>query len=466
MSNLFGQNLGVINLGVDGFADVIEAEGGAAARVDWRPPAGGPDAAAALAKLAGNPTVDAANQRAFDRYLASQPVLEGIGIAGETLPGMGSRHILHAGPPIEWARMAAPVKGAVVGAILVEGWADTEGAALELAAGGEIAFEPCHHFDAVGPMAGIISPSMPVVVVRDAVSGARTYSNLNEGLGKVLRYGAYSSEVLDRLRWIGGTLAPVISKALEKTGGIELKPLMAQAMHMGDEGHNRNVAGSVMFLKTIIGEALNSDSSREDVAASADFIADNILFFLNISLAACKCMLNAADGVEGSSMATVMARNGVEFGLRISGLGDRWFTAVVEPADGLFFAGYSRDDAAPDLGDSAITETAGIGGFAMAAAPAIVQFVGGTSATAINATNEMTHVTIGRNPAFTIPSLDFAGSPAGIDARKVVETNTPPVINTGIAHKDAGIGQIGAGITHAPMACFEKAVIALADAIK
>ncbi len=466
MSNLFGQNLGVINLGVDGFADVIEAEGGAAARVDWRPPAGGPDAAAALAKLAGNPAVDAANQRAFDRYLASQPVLEGIGIAGETLPGMGSRHILHAGPPIEWARMAAPVKGAVVGAILVEGWAETEGAALELAAGGEITFEPCHHFDAVGPMAGIISPSMPVVVVRDAVSGARTYSNLNEGLGKVLRYGAYSSEVLDRLRWIGGTLAPVISKALEKTDGIELKPLMAQAMHMGDEGHNRNVAGSVMFLKTIIGAALNSDSSREDVAASADFIADNILFFLNISMAACKCMLNAADGVEGSSMATVMARNGVEFGLRISGLGDRWFTAVVEPADGLFFAGYSRDDAAPDLGDSAITETAGIGGFAMAAAPAIVQFVGGTSATAINATNEMTHVTIGRNPAFTIPSLDFAGSPAGIDARKVVETNTPPVINTGIAHKDAGIGQIGAGITHAPMVCFEKAVIALADAIK
>ena len=466
MSNLFGQNLGVINLGVDGFADVIEAEGGAAARVDWRPPAGGPETAAALAKLAGNPTVETANQQAFDRYLASRPVLEGIGIAGETLPGMRPRHVLHAGPPIEWARMAAPVKGAVVGAILIEGWADTEGAALELAAGGEITFEPCHHFDAVGPMAGIISPSMPVLVVRDAASGARTYSNLNEGLGKVLRYGAYSGEVLDRLRWIGGTLAPVISKALEKTGGIELKPLMAQAMHMGDEGHNRNVAGSVMFLKTIIGAALNSDSSREDVAASADFIADNILFFLNISMAACKCMLNAADSVEGSSMATVMARNGVEFGLRISGLGDRWFTAAVEPADGLFFAGYSRDDAAPDLGDSAITETAGIGGFAMAAAPAIVQFVGGTSATAINATNEMTHVTIGRNPAFTIPSLDFAGSPAGIDARKVVETNTPPVINTGIAHKDAGIGQIGAGITHAPMACFEKAVIALADAMK
>ena len=466
MSSLLGQNLGVINLGLDSFADVIEAEGGRAARVDWRPPAGGPETAAALAKLVDNPAVEAANQQAFDRYLASQPVLEGIGIAGKTLPGMGRRHILHAGPPIEWERMAAPVKGAVVGAILIEGWADTEGAALDLAAGGEIAFEPCHHFDAVGPMAGIISPSMPVVIVRDAVSGTRTYSNLNEGLGKVLRYGAYSGEVLDRLRWIGGTLAPVISKALEKTGEIELKPLMAQAMHMGDEGHNRNVAGSALFLKTIIAAALNSDSSREDVAASADFIAGNILFFLNISMAACKCMLNAAHGVEGSSMATVMARNGVEFGLRVSGLGDQWFTAVVEPADGLFFAGYSRDDAAPDLGDSAITETAGIGGFAMAAAPAIVQFVGGTSVTAINATNEMTHVTIGRNPAFTIPSLDFAGSPAGIDARKVVGTNTPPVINTGIAHKEAGIGQIGAGITHAPMACFEKAVIALADTIK
>ncbi len=467
MSGLFGGDLQVINLGIGGFAEVITAEGGTAQHLDWRPPASGDTAlAGSLAALIGNPTVEAANGLAFERYLESQPVLEGLAVAGEVLPGMGPRHILHAGPPISWEQMAQPVKGAIIGAILLEGWATTHGVAEDLAASGEISFAPNHHHNAVGPMAGVISPSMPVWVVRDANSGNKAYCNLNEGLGKVLRFGANGEDVISRLRWLADSLAPVISVALEKTGGIELKPILAQALHMGDECHNRSMAATLLFLKRMLPALLRLGRAAEDIDRAVGFIAENGHFFLNLSMASCKCMLDGAHGVSASSMVTAMARNGVEFGIRVSGLGDQWFTAEVDAADGLFFAGYSRDDAAPDLGDSAITETAGLGGFAMAAAPAIVQFVGGTAATAINATNEMSQITLGRNMAFTLPPLDFAGAPAGIDIRKVVDTHTAPVINTGIAHRKAGVGQIGAGITRAPMACFELALAALAKAVK
>jgi hypothetical protein len=354
--------------------------------------------------------------------------------------------------------MAAPVKGAVVGAILYEGWSKTPEQAMALADSGEIDFAPCHHFNAVGPMAGLISPSMPVWIIRDETHGGEAYSNFNEGLGKVLRYGAYNEEVLTRLHWIADTLAPVLTRTLEKTGSIDLKPLIAQALHMGDEVHNRNVAASSLFLKKLAPSMVRSGAAADDVAASLEYMANNDLFFLNLGMPACKAMLNAAHGVEGSTMTTVMARNGVEFGIRVSGLGDQWFTAPVTPAKGLFFSGYTQEDAAPDLGDSAITETAGLGGFAMAAAPAIVQFIGGTSDMARQATEEMIPISLGRNPAFTLPTLNFAGSPAGVDIRKVVDSGVAPFINTGIAHKEAGVGQIGAGITRAPMECFIKAM--------
>ena len=462
MNSLFGQPLSVLNVGLASFADAIAQRGGAATRIEWAPPAGGDSAVgAALARLINEPKVEAANAQAAERYLAAQPRLEGIGIAREVLPGMGSRMILHAGPPIAWRRMCGPMQGAIVGAILYEGWADDAAKARVMAESGEIAFEPCHHHAAVGPMAGIVSPSMPVWMVRDATHGNRSFSNLNEGLGKVLRFGANGAEVIARLKWMEKTLAPTLKAGLAALGELEIKPLMAQALHMGDEVHNRNGAASSLLIKRLVPALLKSGAAPADVAAAIEFIAGNDHFFLNISMAACKAMLDAAHGVAGSSMLTAMARNGVEFGIRLSGTGERWFTAPAPLVNGLYFPNQSIKDAAPDLGDSAITETAGVGGFAMAAAPAIVKFVGGTAQDALANTLAMTHITLRRNPAFTLPALDFAGAPACIDARRVVDTGILPVINTGIAHKEPGVGQIGAGVTRAPLACFTKAILEL-----
>ena len=362
MSTLFSQPLSVLNVGVGSFAQAIRQAGGEATQIEWAPPANGDRAAgAALSRIVNHPRVEAANAKAVERLLAAQPRLQGIGIAGDALPGMGKRMILHAGPPIEWTRMCGPMKGAIVGAILLEGWADSEKEAQALAAGGKIDFEPCHHHAAVGPMAGIISPSMPVWVVKNATDGNLAYSNLNEGLGKVLRFGANSPEVIARLKWMQSTLAPTLRAGLDKLGELELKPLMAQALHMGDEVHNRNAAASALLIKRLVPALLKSGAPASDVAATIEFMAANDHFFLNISMAACKSMLDAAHGVPDSSLVTVMARNGVDFGIRVSGLGERWFTSPAPVVDGLYFAGYSMADAAPDLGDSAITETAGPG---------------------------------------------------------------------------------------------------------
>ncbi|MBI3371272.1 MAG: DUF1116 domain-containing protein [Betaproteobacteria bacterium] len=466
MSTLFSKPLSVLNLGVGTFADAIRQGGGEAVHIEWAPPANGDRATGiALAGIVNHPRVEAANAKAVERLLAAQPRLEGIGIAREALPGMGRRMILHAGPPIEWSRMCGPMKGAILGAVLFEGWAANSKKAQALAASGEIDFAPCHHHSAVGPMAGIISPSMPVWVVKNATHGNRSYSNLNEGLGKVLRFGANGAEVIDRLKWMQQTLAPTLQAGLDRLGEIELKPLMAQALHMGDEVHNRNAAATSLLIKRLVPALMRSGAPPADVAAVIEFMAANDHFFLNISMAACKSMLDAAHGVPGSSLVSVMARNGVDFGIRVSGLGKRWFSTPAPVVNGLYFAGYSMADAAPDLGDSAITETAGLGGFAMAAAPAIVKFVGGSAQDALANTLSMTHITLRRNGAFTLPALDFAGTPCGIDARRVVDTGILPVINTGIAHKAPGVGQIGAGVTHAPLGCFTQAVSALARSI-
>ena len=460
---LFSEDLQVLNVGLASFADAIADAGGKAAQIEWAPPANGDVAVGrALAQLVNHKDVEAANRTAYAAYLSSQPILEGIGIAKTAIPGMGRRMLLHAGPPIPWTRMCGPMQGAIAGAILWEGWAQDDAGARKLVESGAIQCEPCHDHGAVGPMAGIISPSMPVWIVRDGEHGHRTFSNLNEGLGKALRFGANGEAVLARLEWMSTKLRKALAAAFEVSGPIELKPLMAQALQMGDEVHNRNAAATSLLLKRVVPALLKSKVSRSDVAETVNFIAGNDHFFLNISMAACKAMTDAARGVPLSSMVTSMARNGVEFGVRISGAGSRWFTAPAPLVDGLYFPGYSIAEAAPDLGDSAITETAGLGGFAMAAAPAIVNFVGGTADDAIANTAQMGHITLGRNTAFTLPSMNFAGTPSGIDIRRVVDTGICPVINTGIAHKEAGVGQIGAGITRAPLDCFVKAVSALA----
>ncbi|MDP5181942.1 DUF1116 domain-containing protein [Blastococcus sp. BMG 814] len=462
--NLFSQELTVVNVGLASFGENVARAGGAVTTLDWRPPAGGdPARGLELARLVGHPEVDQANAVAFERYQAAQPRLVDVQIARDAIPAMAEqRLILHAGPPIAWADMCGPVQGGIVGAILYEGWAQTPEEAETLAAGGDIAFAPCHHHDAVGPMAGIISPSMPLWVVENAAGTNRAYSNFNEGLGKVLRFGANSSEVLDRLRWMGTELFQTVRAGVRQLDGLELKPLIAQALHMGDEVHNRNAAATGLLFKRLLPSLLSVDVPGEALRRSAEFIAGNDHFFLNLSMAASKAMLDAAADVRHSSMVTAMARNGVNFGIRLSGTGDRWFQAPANPVDGLFFPGYTIEDAAADLGDSAITETAGLGGFAMAASPAIVQFVGGTPADATENSRRMRAITLGTNPVFSLPALNFGGTAAGIDARAVVDSGVLPIINSGIAHKEAGVGQIGAGITAAPPECFTQAIGALA----
>ena len=465
MKRLFAQNLKVINVGLQGFATNIGAAGGDVTHLVWAPPAGA-DAALGwtLAGMIGDARIESANRTAFDRYRAAQPRLVDLVLARDAMPGLaaGERRILHAGPPIAWADMCGPQQGAISGAILYEGWADTLEAAEVLAASGAVALEPCHEHGAVGPMAGIISPSMPVWVVENTAAGNRAYCNLNEGLGKVLRFGANSPEVLERLRWLGSEFFCTMQVAVRGLADPDLKPLMAQALHMGDELHNRNAAASSLLFKRLTLSLLRSKQDSAAIARALAFVAGNDHFFLNISMAACKSMSDAAHGVPGSSMVTVMARNGVNFGIRLSGTGDRWFEAPANPVNGLYFPGYSVEDAAADLGDSAITETNGLGGFAMAASPAIVQFVGGTPADATAHSRRMLSITLGSNPAFTLPPLNFGGTPAGIDARLVADSGVLPIINTGIAHRKAGVGQIGAGITTAPMACFNDALAALA----
>jgi hypothetical protein len=345
------------------------------------------------------------------------------------------------------------------------GWAADEAAARALAESGGVRFAPCHHFQAVGPMAGLVSPSMPMYVVRNAAGTNSAYSSLNEGMGKVLRYGAFSAEVLTRLRWMCDTLGPTLQAGIRALGGLQVKPLIAQALQMGDECHNRHIAATGLMFKALAPALIRAVDDAPRVAATLDFIAANNYFFLNLAMAACKASLAAADGLADSTVVTTMARNGVEFGIRVAGTGDRWFTAPVAVPNGLYLPGFTAADAAGDIGDSAITETAGLGGFAMGGAPAVVKVVGGTPADAVAYTEAMYGITLTRNPNWTLPPLSFAGTPTGIDVRRVVESNVLPIINTGIAHKEAGVGQVGAGLVRPPMACFTAALRALGETI-
>ena len=408
--------------------------------------------------------IDQANTIATERMIEARAVLVGLKKARDVIPGMRDNLLLHAGPPITWERASGPLRGAITGALIFEGKARDEAEAQALIEGGEIDLEPCHHHQTVGPMAGVTSPSMSVYVIENSTHSNRAFSNLNEGYGKVLRYGAFDEEVQQRLRWMEDVMAPVLKKAIEASGGIDVKALLSEALHMGDEGHNRNKAGSILYLKALAPHVARVSPDSETASAVLQAIGDNALSVLNPVMAACKAMADAAHGIDGSTIVTTMARNGTDFGIRVSGLGERWFTAPAQIPRGLYFPGYGDDHANADIGDSTITETAGIGGFAMAAAPAIVTFVSGTPQDALHATMEMYEITYGEHKYFTIPPLDFRGAPTGIDLRKVIETGLTPRVNTGIAHKEPGIGQIGAGLVRPPMEIFEEALVAFAEA--
>jgi len=470
----------VVTAGVSLFADSLADQAVDTVRVDWRPPADDPDGrlAAALARVFADPRRAEADATAVGRMLAAGARLVDVRPAGEAL-GLERGTFLHAGPPIDWERASGPMRGALQGAMVFEGLAsDPDDAARQLATPGAVRLEPCHHHAAVGPMAGVISPSMWVFELADPVGGGRAWCSLNEGLGKVLRYGAYSPEVVERLRWMSAVLGPLLQHAVRDAAGpgaggpVDVKAIIAQMLQMGDEGHNRNRAGTLMLLRDLLPALIDAPGNatgaaahltQADVARAVRFVGGNDHFFLNLVMPACKLMTDAARDVPGSGVVVAMARNGTDFGIQVSGTGDRWFIGPANTPQGLYLGDYGPDDANPDIGDSAITETAGIGGFSMAAAPAIVRFVGGDVAFALATTRRMYEITRAENPAFAIPVLEFRGAPTGIDVTAVVRTGILPQINTGMAGRVAGVGQVGAGLVTPPAEVFPAALHALAE---
>jgi Protein of unknown function (DUF1116) len=410
--------------------------------------------------------IEQANQEALRRILAGEPILIDVVPASEAIPTLGDRMILHAGPPIDWPRMCGPMRGAVTGIAVFEGWAKDLDEAASKAAAGSFTFRPNHDFGAVGPMTGMTTASQPLMVVENRSFGNRAYCAINEGLGKVMRFGGNDAEVLDRLRWIRAVLGPALARALRESGGIALKPLIARGLTMGDEMHQRNVACSSLLVRQLAPALARTAANDRELAECLAFIGGNDQFFLNVAMAMAKSLTDAARDIDGSSVVTAMCRNGTDFGIRVSGTRDRWFTAPVEMPAGVYFPGYSERDANPDMGDSAIVETVGLGAFAMAAAPAVVAYIGaGRASEATAFTRSMAEITVGHNPAWAIPAMDFVGVPTGIDIRLVVETGLAPAINTGIAHREPGVGQVGAGVVKAPMKCFEQALVAFAQAM-
>ena len=469
--HLLSQAPTVLNIGIDGFNDSIRQYGGQVEHLPWRPPGNAdPLLAWNLARLMDDARISAANAETCKRIIQSRPMWEDIAMRADGVwPEMkGTRLLLHAGPPVAWDAMCGPMHGAMVGAVLYEGWAKTPEQAQKMLARGDIEFAQCHDFGAVGPMTGIISASMPLIQVRDATHGNVAYTNINEGIGRCLRFGANGPDVLQKLKWFEDVLAPVLKAAVrhkfDKTGGIDLKAIQSQALLMGDEVHSRNAASTALFFMALAVPlaAEHNGLSQDQIHQSLDFVAKTSQFFLNYSMASCKAIMDAAHGVPYSSVVTATARNGTETGLRISGLGKQWFTARSDLPQGLFFPGFKQEDACPDIGDSAITETAGLGGCSFAASPALTLLAGGSVSDAVRYSLEMYEITVTKNPALSLPALDFEGAPCGIDARKVLDTGIRPVVTTGIAHKQAGVGQIGAGIVRVPMACYAKALDAMA----
>lgn len=469
INELFQSDLEAITVGIDFITDDIKKQGVKATQLNWMPPARGNATLLALLDKLDQPDIrekiERANEEAVERIIKSQPVLTGFDQAINVVPGMKKNMILHAGPPIEWENMSGPMRGAVTGAIVFEGLAKDVDEAAELAAAGGVIFSPCHEHDAVGSMAGVTSASMFMHIVENKTYGNVAYTNLSEQLSKILRMGANDQSVIDRLIWMRDLLGPMLRDAMKlNPDGIDLRLMLSQALHMGDECHNRNIAGTTLLIQALTPYIVQTDYTAQEQKEVFDFVLSSDYFSGPTWMALCKCAMDAAHGIEYSTVVTTMCRNGYEFGIRVSGIpGFTWFTGPAQKVIGPMFAGYKPEDSGLDIGDSAITETYGIGGFAMATAPAIVPLVGGTVQEALNYSTDMLNITTTTNPNVTIPIHDFMGIPTGIDVRKVIEKDLLPIINTAIAHKEAGIGMIGAGITHPPFEVFEKALEALVE---
>ncbi len=406
--------------------------------------------------------IAAANKEAMRRILEAIPWFEGVRPALAVLPGMKPNKILHAAPPTTWGRMCDPLKGAMIGAILFEGLAKTEEEAIAKAERGAIEFGACHDHGAIGGGTGAISASMPVMIVRNRTHGNTAGSFMMEGFGRTLVFGAYDELVFERLRWFRDGMGPAIHQAFQVGGALDLRSLIAEALLRGDEGHNRNKAATSLFFEEIAIRMIKADIAKPTLLRTLEFLHENFQFFVCLAMLACKVSLDAGHNIPGSSVVTAMARNGTDFGIRVSGLGDEWFTGPAQMVRGLYFPGFTEADANPDLGDSAITETAGLGAFALVGAPAIAQLVGGNAQEAGEHTLRMYEITLAEHPVYRLPALDLRGTPVGIDLRKVISTGILPIIDTSINHKKAGLGMVGAGLVHPPRECFEKAFRAFA----
>ncbi|MDP6512569.1 MAG: DUF1116 domain-containing protein, partial [SAR202 cluster bacterium] len=425
---LLGEDLKVVNVGLSLFAHALRASGIPVTDLDWRPPAESDfhltETLRSIQKKNASGhlnIIDEANRTAHQRMLDAQPVLVDVAPAEEVIDGLEDRMLLHAGPPIEWQDMCGPMQAAVLGAIRYEKWTHTDTGAVTALESGEITLQPNHDFGAVGPMTGITSPSMPVFVVENRAFGNRAYCTINEGIGKVMRFGANDDTVIQRLQWLQTGLAPVLREAVQAAGGVELRPIVSRALTMGDEMHQRNVAATSLLMRTLAPHIAGANSISNNIADILRFLADNDQFFLNLAMAIGKATMDPTRDIPNSTMVTAMSRNGTEFGIRVSATGDQWFTADSLMPQGLYFPGFTEADANPDMGDSTIVETMGLGGFAMGAAPAVVGFVGaGTFQDALGYTREMGEITVGPNPNLALPTLDFQGAPCGIDVRKVV----------------------------------------------
>jgi hypothetical protein len=460
MQKLFGSDLKVINVGLTAFKETLDEHQVDVVQVDWKPPID-VDPGIRSTLLQHQEQIQKANLKAVDKILSSKPYLTGLGNALDVIPDMHEKMLLHAGPPVAWEEMCGPMRGAVTGALVYEGLAQNPDEAQKIAAEGGVEFAPCHEHSTVGPMAGVVSASMPVFIVHNDEHDNTAYCTMNEGLGKVLRYGAYESSVIEKLKWMEQVLYPTLQKALTSLGKVDLKSIIAQALHMGDEVHNRNRAATSLLYRQLAPEIVRAADNTAAATSVLDFIHGNDHFFLNLSMPACKASLDSGRDIESSSLVVAMSRNGTEFGIQLSGTGDEWFTGIAPVPDALFFPGYTKEDANPDIGDSSITETNGLGGFAIAAAPAIVQFVGGSAQDAVNYTLQMYEISVAENNVYQIPYLNFRGTPTGIDVIKVIENNILPFIDTGVAHRQAGIGQVGAGVLSAPVEPFKQAVAGL-----
>jgi hypothetical protein len=464
INDLFKQKLSVGNLGIETFKTTLVSQSTKVINIDWRPPAGGDLKLIKALELLNDPRIEKANSKAFEIINKAEPTLVGVKYAHEVVPNLDKYTIGHAGPPLKWNDMCGPLQGAVLGGIVYEGLANNLEDAEKLVKDNKIKFVSNHSIGCVGPMTGIITYSMPLWEVKNTTFGNVAYCTFNEGLGKVMRFGANGPEVIDRLKWLEKSLAPAMKKAIELSGPISMKVMIAKALAMGDEMHQRNAGATALFIKEIINYLVRVVTIQDELKKIISFITSNDQFFLNLAMASGKAIMDPAKNIPYSTVVTTMSRNGTNFGIKISALGETWFQAPVNHPRGLYFPGYTEADANPDIGDSAIVETFGIGGFAMGSSPAVVRFVGANSVSeAVAYSREMQEITVGLSPSFVIPNMDFVGVATAIDIRKVVSLGILPVINTGMAHKKPGIGQVGAGIVKAPLNCFTKGLIAFEE---